>query len=349
MMSQVKIADFSIGKECSPFIIAEAGINHNGDCERALRMVDLAKEVGADCIKFQTFHAPDFIADPQLTYSYYSQGKAITESMMAMFERCEFSKDDWKRIVAYCREKNIIFLSTPQNYSDLSLLLQLGISAIKVGSDDFVNLPLLKEYAETGLPLILSCGMATIADVHAALETVRWYDGYPVILLLCTSEYPTPPEDVHLSRLKTLQDAFPQLLVGFSDHTCGEIASVMACGLGACVFEKHFTLDHNLPGPDHWFSADPGELKKWVSAIRNSFLMRGKPYMIPTETEKRSRNVSQRVLVAAREIRCGEILNHDCLALKRVQNGGISSEFLSIFLGKKARRNYQKNEPLSWE
>ena len=154
-----------------------------------------------------------------------------------------------------------MFLSTPENRTDLDLLLEIGISAIKVGSDELVNLPILKDYASTGLPIILSSGMANQSEVHDALKTVGALDGYPTILLVTTSQYPTPIEDVNLRKFETLSKIFPNIPLGFSDHTQGFLASSLACVAGAVCFEKHFTLSHNLPGPDHWFSADPNELK----------------------------------------------------------------------------------------
>ena len=244
----IAIGSRPVGQEEEPFIIAEAGINHNGDIKKAFEMIGVAREAGADAIKFQTFKAHEFITDPKLTYTHGPQGKEVTESMLEMFKRYEFSKDQWFDVKKRCDDEEIIFLSTPQNRSDLDLLLEIGISAIKVGSDDFTNLPLLSSYRSTNLPMIVSCGMADLSEVYQSLDAIGSFDGYPTILLLCTSQYPTPPDDVNLNKLKTLAGAFPQVTLGFSDHTQGPLASSLAVALGARVLEKHFTLHRDLSG-----------------------------------------------------------------------------------------------------
>ena len=203
------------------FIIAEAGINHGGSLKKAFKLIDQAKTAGANAIKFQTFKAKEVCNDKDQTYTYRSQGKEITESMLEMFERYELPNEAWKILKEESKRVGIQFFSTPQNISDLQILLDIGVPAIKVGSDDFTNLPLLKSYSKTNLPLILSCGMSNLGEVYEALDTVGGLDGYPVILLLCTSQYPTPPEDTNLSRIKTLRHAFPGIPIGFSDHTLG--------------------------------------------------------------------------------------------------------------------------------
>ena len=252
------------------FIVAEAGINHNGELIKAFEMIEVAKQSGVDAVKFQTFKAEEFCGDKTQMFTYQSQGKKITESMFEMFKRYEFDYDEWLQIKQKCDDENILFLSTPQNRSDLDLLLELELPAIKVGSDDFTNLPLLEDYSTTKLPMIVSCGMSDLSEVRQALDAIGTFEGYPTILLLCTSQYPTPPEDVNLLKLKTLANAFPDLVLGFSDHTKGSLASSLAVGFGAVFFEKHFTLDNNLAGPDHWFSENPESLKDWVESIHQS-------------------------------------------------------------------------------
>ena len=341
------IAGRAIGPDQPPFIILEAGINHNGQLDLALEMIRVAKQAGADAIKFQTFKAEEFVADVKQMFTYKSQGKVVTESMLEMFRRYQFNPAEWQRIKAYCDETGIIFISTPQNVSDLEILLECGVPAAKIGSDDFTNLPLLKRYAQTRLPLILSCGMSDLADVYKALEAVGYYEGYPVALLVCTSEYPTPADSVNISRLSTLACAFKGLLLGFSDHTQGERAAVMATALGACIFEKHFTLDHNLPGPDHWFSDNLDEAVKWGEAIRDAYRMRGNGRVVPSEMEKHNKNEFQRVMVAAQPIRRGEQFSEDNITFRRVQSGaGWSPAFFGRFKGKIAHRNFSIMEPI---
>ena len=340
-----QIGNHIVGDGYPPFIIAEAGINHNGDIKTAFEMIRVAKEAGADAVKFQTFKAEEFVGDPNQTYTYKSQGKEVTESMLDMFKRYEFRRDEWFLIKKRCDEEGIIFLSTPQNSSDLDLLLEVGISAVKVGSDDFTNLPLLKYYSSKGLPMIISCGMSDMAEVYQALETVGALDGYPTILMLCTSQYPTPPEDVNLLKLRTLHSAFPMVELGFSDHTLGPLASSLSLALGATVFEKHFTLDHNLPGPDHWFSEDPDGLGKWVSLIRKAFIMMGGEVVRPTPNELLNKKEFQRVITAAENIKKGEAFSTYNLTMKRVAGGkGLPPAIIDFLLGGEACKEYKRGE-----
>jgi N-acetylneuraminate synthase/N,N'-diacetyllegionaminate synthase len=337
----------SIGPNDPPYCIAEVGINHNGDLALAMRMIEVAKEVGADAVKFQTFKAEEFCGDPAQTFSYQSQGQQVTESMLAMFKRHEFTGEQWLQLKAHADRVGITFFSTPQNRPDLDLLLAIGVPAIKVGSDDFTNLPLLKNYAPEPLPLILSCGMSDLAEVHQALETVGWFEGKPVALLLCTSQYPTPPQDVNLQKMTTLQQAFPGLLVGFSDHTQGSLAASLALVLGARVFEKHFTLGHDMPGPDHWFSDEPAELKNWLENIRVADSMRGSPYLRPTREELANKREFQRVVVAASDIKLGDLFTETNLTMRRVAGGsGLPPSMYWKLLGKTARHEFVKFSPI---
>jgi N-acetylneuraminate synthase/N,N'-diacetyllegionaminate synthase len=339
------IAGRIIGPDAPPYCIAEVGINHNGDVTRAKGMIEAARAAGADAVKFQTFKAEEFCGDSAQTFTYRSQGRTVTESMLEMFRRHEFSASQWRDIKAACDYAGITFFSTPQNPSDLDLLLDLGVPAIKVGSDDFTNLPLLSRYAGARLPLILSCGMADLGDVHAALEAVGWFDGMDVALLLCTSQYPTPPNDVNASKLTTLQGAFPGLLVGFSDHTQGPLAAAIATALGARLFEKHFTLDHSLPGPDHWFSEEPAGLREWITTIRQADVLRGTPWVRPTQAEGAMRLVARRSVVALKDIDAGEPLGEANVGLRR-PGGGLPPAMLAQVIGLTATRRIRRGEIL---
>ena len=306
-------------------------------------MIEVAKEAGADAVKFQTFKAEEFCGDPEQAFTYQSQGESVTESMLEMFRRYEFSSEQWFEIKVHCEGVGITFFSTPQNRTDLDLLLKIGVPAIKVGSDDFTNLPLLKSYAETGLPIIVSCGMSDLAEVHQALEILGWFNGYPAALLLCTSQYPTPPEDVNVKKLTTLQQAFPGLLVGFSDHTQSTLAVTLAVALGARIFEKHFTLDHNLPGPDHWFAEEPEDLAKWIENICQADIMLGNQFVRPTSAELGNKREFQRVIVAATDISIGECFTESNLTLRRVANGsGFPPSMYWRLLGQTSLRNFTR-------
>ncbi len=346
MTSAFHIGDRQISRDSEPYCIAEVGINHNGSIELAKQMVVAAKAAGADAVKFQTFKAEEFCGDPGQTFTYRSQGQFVTEPMLDMFRRYEFTPVQWAEIKTHCLSVGITFFSTPQNRTDLDLLLTIGVPAVKVGSDDFSNLPLLRSYAEAGLPMILSCGMSDLADVHLALEASGWFRGQPVALLLCTSQYPTPPEDVNAAKITTLQQAFPRLLVGFSDHTQGAAAATVAAALGARIFEKHFTLDHDLAGPDHWFSEEPDGLSDWIRAIRQAHKMLGSPYVRPTQNELDMRVLARRSVVALKDIEAGQQLNSANVGLRR-PGGGLPPAMIDQVLGLIATRPIRRGEKLA--
>ena len=346
-MERVRIGTREIGPDRPCFTVAEVGINHNGSLDTALQMVEVAKRAGADAVKFQTFRADEFIADASQTYTYKSQGELITESMLEMFRRHELRADEWRSIRQKCDDEEILFLSTPQNRTDLDTLLELGILAIKVGSDDLTNLPLIRSYAAAGLPLILSSGMSDLAEVYRALEAAGALDGHPTVLLVCTSQYPTPLSDANLLRIKTLRTAFPMAPIGFSDHTQGALAASLAVALGACFFEKHFTLDHGLPGPDHWFSEDPEGLKGWVDSIRGAQIALGSGLVRPTASELRHKVDYQRSVVAIRPIQRGEVYSTENLGMRRVVGGGLPPAFFDLLLGNVSARDYSPGEAIS--
>tara|TARA_B100001248_G_scaffold207026_1_gene161064 strand:+ start:7188 stop:8246 length:1059 start_codon:yes stop_codon:yes gene_type:complete len=334
-----------IGPNDPPYCIAEVGINHNGSLDKAKQMIDVASNAGADAVKFQTFKAEEFCSSDQM-FTYKSQGKEVKEPMLEMFKRYELSHESWHEIKKYCDKTGITFFSTPQNVSDLEILTRIGVPAIKIGSDDLTNLPLISSYVETGLPVILSSGMSDLSEVHQALEAAKWFEGYPLALLLCTSQYPTPPEDVNISKIITLKNAFPGLLVGFSDHTQGSLAASLAVSCGARIFEKHFTLDKKLPGPDHWFSNNPKELSEWIRNIHKSNVLIGSPYIKPTTAEKEMRLVARRSLVATSDIACGDKFSNFNLGIKR-PGGGLPPNFLNNVIGLSATRNIKKGEKIS--
>ncbi len=344
----IKIGNKEISINSDPFIIAEVGINHNGELQKAFEMIQVAKEAGADCVKFQTFKASEFVGDKSQMFTYKSEGKEVTESMLEMFSRYEFSEKEWHQIKEKCDELGIIFMSTPQNISDLEILLKIGVPALKVGSDDFTNLPLLKSYAETKKTLIVSMGMSDMSEIFESLSEIGTFQGYPTILLLCTSQYPTPSKDVNLLKLKTLANAFPNLILGFSDHSEGPLASSLAVALGAKVFEKHFTLNKNLPGPDHWFSEDPSSLKIWIDNIREANIMLGNGLLIPTEKELEMRVLARRSVVALRDIKAGEVYTAENIGLRRPGNGLPPKLFKNI-LGFKSSNELEKGSLLTYK
>lgn len=347
-MKTIDIDGKKIGQSEPPFIIAEAGINHNGDMQLAKKMVLAAKNAGVDAVKFQTFCAKDFIQDRMLMYTYKSQGKEITEPILDMFERTEFTEEQWMELKTFCDSEGILFLSTPGNVSDLELLINIGVKAVKVGSDDFVNIPLIRRYAKEQVPLLLSCGMATEDEIDATLKCAGLYSGKELCLFLCTSEYPTPPEDVNIRKLLALHEKYPELILGLSDHTIGSTAAVMAVACGAKIFEKHFTLDHDFPGPDHWFSEEPEELKKWVSDIRTADRMLGSGELVPTQKEMETRREYHRSITAACDIKKGEQFTEDNLCMRR-PGDGLPGNAWDKVIGKHSNKDIKKNRQLTLE
>ncbi|MBL4933546.1 N-acetylneuraminate synthase family protein [Clostridium paridis] len=337
-----------IGENQPVFIIAEAGINHNGDIKIAKKMIDSAKKCGVDAVKFQTFKAEEFISDRDEVYVYKSQGKEITESMYEMFKRYEFNEKEWIDIANYCKEKDIIFFSTPQNPSDLDFLLSIvDMPIIKVGADDLTNLELLKYYASKGKPMIISAGMAYISEIEEASETIRGESNNDLAILHCISSYPADAEEVNLRKMNTIKNAF-DAIVGFSDHTMGNEAAVMAVTLGAKIIEKHFTLDKNMAGPDHWFSADIDEMKKLVYSIRFAEKAMGSSRVKPTEKEMEMRRIARRSIIAKKDLLAGHIIDKNDIEFKR-PGEGLPPKFAQYLIGKKITKTVRSKEIINFE
>lgn len=342
----MKIKNRNIGENYPCFIVAEAGLNHNGDIRIAKKMIDICKQCSVDAIKFQTFKAEDF-CNPKEEYTYVVDGKEITENQLNMFSRCEFSKEDFKELKDYCEEKDIIFFSAPQNISDLDMLMKLGVPAIKVGSDDLTNLDLLAYYSKKGLPMIISTGMAYISEIDEAVRTVLNYNK-ELAILHCISSYPTRNEEVNLNKIKTLKKQYPDQIIGFSDHSEGIYASMGAVALGAKIIEKHFTLDKKMMGPDHRFSADPKELKELVDGVRFIEKALGTSQVGPAESEIAMRDIAHRSIVAAKDINKGEIFSEENLTMKR-PGTGLPSKYLKYLIGKKSNMLIKQNELITFE
>ena len=329
----------------SVFIIAEVGINHNGEIDIAKKMILKAKECGADCVKFQTFKAEEFVSDPKQTYTYKSQGKEITESMLEMFKRYQFSEDEWKEIINFCNANDIVFCSTAQNYSDLTFLLSVtNLPFIKVGSDDLTNLQMLKKYALHGKKMIISAGMAYASEIEDAVEAIRSVGNEDITVLHCVSSYPAAASEVNLKKIPTIRNCF-NVEVGYSDHTIGSSAAVGAVCFGATVIEKHFTLDNNMAGPDHWFASNIYDFKKYVDDIRNIELNIGHPILKPTEKEVEMRLTMQRKIVYKSNFRAGHVLTTDDFEFKR-SVAGFPPKAIDFFNGRKLTINVMKNKPV---
>lgn len=323
-------------------IIAEAGVNHNGSLELALRLIDEAARAGADTVKFQTFRSEKVITKHAPKAAYQQRTTGTEQSQLDMVRALELNAAAHEKLIARCRERNIRFLSTPFDEESVDLLQQLGLDRLKVPSGEITNLLLLRKVAHTGLPVILSTGMSTLDDIEAALQVLP---RERVTLLHCTTEYPAPLDDVNLRAMLTMRERFG-LPVGYSDHTDGIAVPLAAVALGATVIEKHFTLDRNMPGPDHQASLEPAALAEMVRGIRAVEKALGSPEKRVAASERKNLAIARRSLVASRPIRKGERFTLENLTAKR-PGTGVSPMRLDEILGRTADRDYAEDEPIA--
>lgn len=335
-MGTVEIDGRRVGSDQPCLLIAEVGVNHNGDAATALAMIDAIADAGAECVKFQTFRAEEFVNSSSETYTYQSQGVEVTESMLTMFQRLELAHDEFRVLFDRARARGLIALSTPTDTDAVDLLVELGAPAFKIGSDDLVHTPLLEYVASKGKPVIISAGMARAEEVESAIATIRAAGNDDIVLLHCVSEYPTPPHHANLRKIPALAERFG-VPTGFSDHTMGVTAALVAVALGACVIEKHVTLDRNLPGPDHHFSADPPELRELVERIREVEAGLGSAALVPTADEDDMALLSRRSIVAKADLAAGHVLRPGDLAYRRPGTGLVPAAADRI-IGSRLRR-----------
>jgi N,N'-diacetyllegionaminate synthase len=325
-------------------IIAEAGVNHNGDLKLARRMIDVAAEAGADLVKFQTFRADRLATSYAPKAEYQAASGDPAESQRAMIERLELSREAHEELIAHCAARGTRFFSTAFDVESVDLLMQLGLDRSKIPSGEITNLPLLRRVGAYAKPVILSTGMATMEEIAAALSALETA-GTPrsmVTVLHCNTEYPTPMVDVNLRAMLAIRDAFG-VAIGYSDHTLGVEVPIAAAALGATVVEKHFTLDRALPGPDHRASLEPEELKQMVRAIRNIEKALGDGVKRPSASELKNIAIARKSLVAARAIRAGERFSEANLAVKR-PGSGLSPMLWDEVVGKPAPRDFAPDE-----
>ena len=329
------------------FIIAEAGVNHNGRLDLAYQLIDVAKDTGADAVKFQTFKAENVVSRLADKAEYQKKTTGSDKSQLDMIKKLEISFEDFVKLKKYCDKKEIMFLSTPFDHQSIDFLYNL-VDIYKIPSGEIINYPYLKHIAAKNKPIIMSTGMANLGEVEEAINTIRTVNSEAKISLLhCTTNYPTPYEEVNLKAMQTLAAAF-KLPVGYSDHTLGIEVPVAAVAMGAKIIEKHFTLDKNLPGPDHKASLEPGELKEMVKAIRNIEMALGNGIKKPNESEIEIMKVARRSLIATRDIRVGEIIKESDIIIKR-PGTGILPKFKEIVIGMKLVNNIKQDEPFRWE
>ncbi|EMS85304.1 N-acetylneuraminate synthase [Leptospira noguchii] len=326
-------------------IIAEAGVNHNGDLELARKLIDVAANAGADIVKFQTFKSERLVTKSAKKADYQNTTTDnAAESQYEMLKKLELSKENHEKLIQHCKQTGIEFLSTAFDLQSLAFLEQLNLSRYKIPSGEITNLPYLQKIGSSGKPIILSTGMSTLGEIESALLVLETTGAKrdEITVLHCNTEYPTPYSDVNLSAMKSIADAF-KIKVGYSDHTSGIEVSVAAVALGASVIEKHFTLDRSLPGPDHKASLEPNELKGMVRSIRNVELSLGDGIKKPSSSEFKNISIARKSIVAASSIKAGEIFTRENLTTKR-PGDGISPMRLNEVIGLKAKRDFFEDE-----
>ena len=328
----------------SIIIIAEAGVNHNGDLTLAKQLIDKAAEAGADLVKFQSFSADRLATRQAKKANYQIATTGSTETQHQMLSRLELSANMHYELTAHCDLRNIEFLSTGFDIESINFLIKLGINYFKIPSGEITNLPYLRHIGQFSKSVILSTGMSTLGDIEAAIDTLEQAGTARslITVLHCTTEYPTPMREVNLRAMQSIQSAFG-VDVGYSDHTAGIEVSIAAAALGASVIEKHFTLDRSLPGPDHKASIEPNELKAMVCAIRNIEKSLGDGVKRLTPSELRNKNVVRQSLVASKSIKVGEVFSAQNITTKR-PGSGISPMNWDVVMGRKAVRDFLENE-----
>lgn len=325
-------------------IIAEAGVNHNGDIEIAKQLISAAKMAGADIVKFQTFQAAKLVTKTASKAAYQQTTTGTAESQFDMIRKLELARTDHEMLINECNKQGIGFFSTAFDEASFDMLRELGIDKVKIPSGELTNLPLIRYMTQFGMPVILSTGMANLGEIEAALDAIEkaGTSRANITVLHCTSEYPTPMADVNLRAMVNMKQALG-VEVGYSDHTPGIEISIAAVALGARIIEKHFTLDRNLPGPDHKASLEPVELKAMIDGIRNIELALGDGIKRPSACELKNKPIARKSIVAAKEIKAGDLLTEDNLAVKR-PGTGISPMQWDMVIGQTAKRNFGIDE-----
>jgi N,N'-diacetyllegionaminate synthase len=334
-MKQIKIGNKIIGDNSPTFIIAEAGVNHNGSLEMAKKLIDAAKESGADAVKFQTFKAEEVVTKNAEKAEY--QKTITTEcSQYEMIKKLELSTTEFKELSSYAKKKNIIFLSSPFDLDSIEVLNELNVPAFKFGSGEITNFPLLELAATKGKPMILSTGMATLGEIEEVFNLLKGKIS-DIIIMHCVTSYPAKTEDSNLKVIETLKCAF-KVPIGFSDHTRGIEMAVAAVAMGACVIEKHFTLDKNLDGPDHKASLEPDELERMIKSIKNVEKGMGNGIKKLTIEEEEIKKIARKSIVARIDIQKDVTLKKEMLAIKR-PGTGISPKYFNFLIGKKLKKS----------
>ncbi len=346
-MDGFALGERPVGPGASCLVIAEAGVNHNGDLHLAHRLIDAAAHAGADAVKFQTFSAERLVSPRAPKAAYQRRQTGEGGNQLDMLKELELSADDFGVLQQHAHDRHILFLSTPFDEESADMLAGLDVPAFKLGSGEVTNLPLLRHVAAFGRPVILSTGMAYLGEVEVAVRALREGGCEDLALLHCVSNYPADPADANLLAMATLAAAFA-VPVGYSDHTPGVAVALAAVAMGACIIEKHFTLDQSLPGPDHAASLEPGELQALVRGIRTVETAFGDGIKEPRPAERDTRQVARRSLFLRRAVRAGDFINAgDLVALRPAD--GISPADMDKVIGRPAARALAAGSLLTWD
>lgn len=324
------------------YVIAEAGVNHNGNMDNAIKMVEEARKAGADAIKFQTFISENLVTKHAEKAEYQKETTDKQESQYQMLKKLELKRENYSQLKKECERQGIDFLSTPFDLDSIDVLEALGVSAFKIPSGEITNYPYLVKIAKTKKKVYLSTGMSTLEEVQEAVNVLRRNGTKDIVVLHCNTQYPTPLRDANLKAIHTLENYF-RTDVGYSDHTLGIEVAVAAVAMGASVIEKHFTLDRNMEGPDHKASVEPNELAQMISYIRNVELAMGDGVKEPTKSESENIAIARKSIVARRKIKKGEIFTEDNLTVKRPGTGINPMKWLEV-LGKEATKDFEEDD-----
>lgn len=345
-MRKIKISNKTISPRGPCFIVAEAGVNHDGEVRLAKKLIDVAKKAGADAVKFQVFKAETTVTKTAEKAPYQKKGTA-KESQYKMLKKLELTESEFKQLADYAKRKKIIFLASAFDMKSVDLLDRLNVPAFKIPSSEITNFPLLKHIARKGKPIIMSTGMSNLGEIKEALETIKGERVNDVVLLHCVSDYPAKVDETNLRAMETLKRMF-RLPVGLSDHTLGITVPIAAIALGAAIIEKHFTLDKKLPGPDHKASLEPEELREMVACIREVERALGDGIKKPTKSEEAVKKTVRRSIVAKVNIPKGTAIAEHMLDLKR-PGTGLEPKHLKKIVGKRAKKDIKADELITFE
>lgn len=347
MSSEIKIGNITVGNDNPVFIIAEAGSNHDGDLGQAKKLIDVAAEARVDAVKFQTFTADKIAARTDDEVMKLGDEYDTADDLYDLYKSLELPREWQQELKDYAQKKGLIFLSTPFDYEAVDQLEELGMPAYKIASFECIDIPFLRYIAKKGKPIILSTGMADLGEIEESLEAIYNEGNKQVILLHCGISYPMPVEDVNLAAMGTMRQAF-LLPIGYSDHTLGITVPISAVARGAKVIEKHFTLDKNLPGPDHKFALEPDELKAMVKGIREAEAAIGSPIKRHVSAEEVHYHRGRRSIFAIQDIPAGTEITAEMIGVLR-PGIGLKPKYFDLLIGRTARKDIKANEPITWE